>query len=206
MELVRYILGELSVIRGAPVAFILSIVAAGILIYYLMTWGYGRENSYLRTQLDDYKEKLKGATPQEARDRIDALEAAAKATIGKRWEPLSSSEIDSVADRLKSLSITNAQISYENDLGKALADSLAMAFKKAGWQNVQTFTGGTKVDPGIAIGFGEIGSSAKQEIERFTSLRFSSLTDSRIKHMPGDPPGTTRAPDYVRIAIGIRSN
>jgi hypothetical protein len=39
-----------------------------------MTWGYGREHSYLRTQLDDYKEKLKGATPQEARDQINQLE------------------------------------------------------------------------------------------------------------------------------------
>jgi hypothetical protein len=38
--------------------------------------------------LDDYKEKLKSATPQEARDRIDALEAAAKETIGKKWPPL----------------------------------------------------------------------------------------------------------------------
>jgi len=43
----------------------------------------GLRSSCLRTQLDDYKEKLKGATSQEARDRIDALEATAKLTIGQ---------------------------------------------------------------------------------------------------------------------------
>jgi uncharacterized protein YxeA len=88
MDVLKYIIGDFSVIRGAPIALILSLAAASLLIFYLMTWAYGRENSYLRTQLDDYKEKLKGATPQEARDRIDGLEAAAKETIGKKWPPL----------------------------------------------------------------------------------------------------------------------
>jgi hypothetical protein len=53
LELVKYIIGELSVIRGDPVSFGLSVLAVGLLLFYLMTWGYGRETSYLRTQLDD---------------------------------------------------------------------------------------------------------------------------------------------------------
>src|SRR5882757_163460 len=101
MDLLKYILGEFSIIRAAPVAFVLSLVAASLLIFYLMTWGYGRENSYLRTQLDDYKEKLKGATPQEARDRIDQLEKMSNEVIGKRWQPLSAAEVSKLADQLK---------------------------------------------------------------------------------------------------------
>ncbi|HEV7407499.1 MAG TPA: hypothetical protein VGO01_03340 [Bradyrhizobium sp.] len=102
MDLVKYILGEFSVISGAPVAFILSLVAVGLLIFYLMSWAFGRENSYLRTQLEDYKEKLKGATPQEASDRIKALEAAAAIAIGKKWPPLSSDEVASISNALRS--------------------------------------------------------------------------------------------------------
>jgi hypothetical protein len=58
LELVKYIIGELSVIRGAP--FFRDVRSrCRPWLFYLMRWGYGREHSYLRTQLDDCKEKLK---------------------------------------------------------------------------------------------------------------------------------------------------
>src|SRR5882762_3105406 len=132
MELVKYIIGEFSVIRAAPVSFGLSVIAVGLLIFYLMTWGYGRENSYLRTQLDDYKEKLKGATPQEARDRIDQLENAANLVIGKRWQPLTYAEVSKLAEQLKPIvDQFRVSIMYENALGQDLAQTFADAFIKA---------------------------------------------------------------------------
>jgi hypothetical protein len=137
MELLKYIIGEFSVIRSAPVSFGLSVIAVGLLIFYLMTWGYGRENSYLRTQLDDYKEKLKGATPQEARERIDALEAAAKETIGKKWAPLTAAEMDQLSEQLKVTPKITVHVMYENQLGKELAENLFACFKRAGWPDIQ---------------------------------------------------------------------
>jgi hypothetical protein len=82
LELVEYIIGELSVVRGAPVSLGLSVLAVGLLLFYLMTWGYGRTVT-CGCSSTTTKEKLKGATPQEARDRIDALEATANLTIGQ---------------------------------------------------------------------------------------------------------------------------
>jgi hypothetical protein len=44
LERVKYIIGELSVMRGAPVSSGLSVLAVGLLLFYLMRWGYGQEN------------------------------------------------------------------------------------------------------------------------------------------------------------------
>lgn len=170
MELIKYIIGEFSVIRDAPVSFGLSVIAVGLLIFYLMTWGYGRENSYLRTQLDDYKEKLKGATPQEARERIDALEAAAKETIGKKWTPLTAAEMDELSRQLMATPKIKVHIMYENQLGRELAENLFSCFKKAGWPDAKMTTG-SGFGLGITVGHGPVVDPVRTAIERTTRLR-----------------------------------
>jgi len=194
MDLLKYILGEFSVIRGAPIAFILSLVAASLLIFYLMTWGYGRENSYLRTQLDDYKEKLKGATPQEARDRIDALETAAKETIGKKWQPLTATEMDHLTGQLKAAAKIRVHIMFENQLGKELAENMLACFKRAEWPDVKATTG-AGFGLGVSVGHGPIVEPVKLAIERATKLR---------PHLY-DPPQSEMA-GFMFIGIGINSN
>jgi hypothetical protein len=175
MDLVKYILGELAVIRGAPVAFLLSLLATSLLIFYLMTWGYGRENSYLRTQLDDYKEKLKGATPQEARDRIDQLEKLSNEVIGKRWQPLTPAQIDKLAEELKPfLNTVKVSIMYENSLGKSLAESVDIAFDKAGWTNRSLGTG-SGLGPHLSVGVGSNNAlKLKKAVEAATGYRIDA--------------------------------
>jgi hypothetical protein len=170
MDLVKYILGEFSVIRGAPVAFVLSVVAVGLLIFYLMSWGFGRENSYLRTQLDDYKEKLKGATPQEASDRIKALEAAAAIAIGKKWPPLSPGEVASISTALRSYrGAAKIHIVYTNQYGQDLAKGLAKCFEDAGWK---TYLNAAAVgDSGVVIGHGDNALAVKKIIEEHSALQ-----------------------------------
>ncbi len=196
MDLAKYILGEFSVIRGAPIAFMLSIVAVGSLIFYLMTWGYGRENSYLRTQLDDYKEKLKGATPQEARDRIDQLEKMANLVIGKRWQPLLPAEIAKLSEQLKP--IVNhfmVQIMYENALGQELAQTIVDAFNKAGWTRY-TFMPGSGLGAGLSTGVGSDATlKLKSAIEASTTYKVSVSRPSQAQHS-----------DFIYLAVGVNSN
>ena len=194
MELVKYIIGEFSVIRAAPVSFGLSVIAVGLLIFYLMTWGYGRENSYLRTQLDDYKEKLKGATPQEARERIDALEAAAKETIGKKWIPLTATEMDQLSAQLPDIPKVRIQVMYENQLGRELAENLFACFRKAGWPDA-TISTGAGFGLGISVGQGPIVEPVRTAIERATKLRVRLYE-----------PVQPETPGYMFIGVGINSN
>jgi hypothetical protein len=161
-----------------------------------MTWGYGRENSYLRTQLDDYKEKLKGATPQEARDRIDQLEKAANEVIGKRWQPLTSTQISKLADELKPFAnAVKVSIMYENSLGKALGESFDKAFDQAGWTN-KSFGTGSGLGPHLSVG---VGSD--------TALKVKKAVEAATGHkVDASRPDQEQWPGLIYLAVGINTD
>jgi hypothetical protein len=76
------------IMANLPTFFVLAALITGV-VWWLMDWRYGgviagrdgaianrdSEIALLKGQRDDYKDKLKGATPDQAKARIDALEA-----------------------------------------------------------------------------------------------------------------------------------
>jgi hypothetical protein len=81
-SLVKYVLGEMNVIAHAPVTIVAALLIVAGVIWWAMDWRYSgiianrdAELSSARTQRDEYKEKLQGATPDQAKARIDELEA-----------------------------------------------------------------------------------------------------------------------------------
>ena len=87
------VLEEIKVIRHASLIFITALLVVGGLLAYgiwqAMDWRYSgvianmnAELSSARTQRDEYKEKLQGASPDQAKARLDDLEARIR-----RWEP-----------------------------------------------------------------------------------------------------------------------
>src|SRR5262245_51575677 len=80
-SLIKYVFGEMRVIAGARLVFATALLVAGMAIYWVMDWRYAgilsnrdSEIALLKSQRDDYKDKLGGASPDQARARIDALE------------------------------------------------------------------------------------------------------------------------------------
>src|SRR5262249_60686968 len=81
-SLIKYVLGEMRVIADARLVFATALLVAGMAIYWVMDWRYvailsnrDSEIALLKSQRDDYKDKLGGASPDQARARIDALES-----------------------------------------------------------------------------------------------------------------------------------
>jgi hypothetical protein len=77
---VKYILGELRMIADAPVSYVVAVVATALLIWWAMEWRYSgvisnrdSEINVIKTQRDAYREKLSGASPDQAAQRIDSL-------------------------------------------------------------------------------------------------------------------------------------
>jgi len=77
-----YFAKEWSVISRAPLIFLMAAAVVCGLAYIATSWLYKGRISHLDErirlrddQLDDYKTKLEGASPDEARARLDALEA-----------------------------------------------------------------------------------------------------------------------------------
>src|ERR1700738_4461531 len=118
-----------------PTFFVVLMLMISV-VWVVLNWSYtgvlASKNSQIELQdrqLADYREKLKGATPEEAKAKIDTLEHTLRVTVGQRWTPLTKSQIDDLASKLKAIQKSRAQIMYENTLGKELAQSIFEAFK-----------------------------------------------------------------------------
>jgi hypothetical protein len=73
---------QLGVIQAAPVPFFVAVLAVFGLVWTAVSWSYSTILSSKNSQIElldrqvaDYKDKLSGATPTEAKAKIDDLEA-----------------------------------------------------------------------------------------------------------------------------------
>jgi hypothetical protein len=150
------------------------------------------EIALLRTQRDEYKNKLSGATPDEAKAKIDTLERRVRLTVGKEWAPLSKTEIAALANVLQVISKTRIQIMYENALGKELAESILEAFKIAGWDGAW-ITPGSGFGSGILVGRGHRAIAVRAAIEGSTNLKNVTVKDQEVEM------------DRMFLGVGINS-
>jgi hypothetical protein len=100
-------LEQWAVVKAAPIPFIAAVVIVGAVLWLLIGWSYtavlNSKNAQIELQdrqLADYKEKLGGASPSEAKAELDALKEKVRHTIGDKWTPLTASEVAALRDRL----------------------------------------------------------------------------------------------------------
>jgi hypothetical protein len=84
------LLDQWQVIADAPAIFAMAVLVVAALIWIAMRWAYGARIQHKdaqialqQAQIDDYRRKLDGASPDEARARIAALEKIAQ---GRSWQ------------------------------------------------------------------------------------------------------------------------
>ena len=102
--ILRHIYESWALVQGAPAAaialFVLGCFAASF-------WNSRRSGilkercEALKDEVSRYKAKLDGATPEEARARIEKLEATIKRTVGSEWKPLGDREVDALRKALE---------------------------------------------------------------------------------------------------------
>jgi hypothetical protein len=139
-QVIKYVVGEMRVIAGAPATFAIALLALAGAIWWAMDWKYSSvisnkdsEISLIKGQRDDYKDKLSGATPDQAKARIDTLEK-----IVSRLQPrrLSSDQATELVRTLSQISSRGIQIT--NDLTcpdcSAFTNDLRSAFNRGGWK------------------------------------------------------------------------
>lgn len=150
MELLAYFKSEWTVLSQAPVIFGTAMVLICGIVYAVVRHQFGDRLSSLEgrlqlkdDQLDDYKNKLNNASPDEARDRIDQLEKR----IGElaRFAPRSlSQEQRNTIRHIVAKHASNVTVMYDGSAadGGLFANALIEAFRSAGWQ----------VGTGVAVG------------------------------------------------------
>jgi hypothetical protein len=84
-ELPERVRQEVAAIASAPIAFTLMVLAAGVVMWALTQWSYsallsGKDSqiAFLERRLGDWRDKMAGMSPDEAKARVQALESQLK--------------------------------------------------------------------------------------------------------------------------------
>jgi len=212
---------EWALILQAPWIAIGAALAVAGLVWRVVSWSYaGRlanAESELRlknTQLEDYREKLKGATPEEAKARIEAL-AADVTYLRKHALPriLSESQLRDIATAASAAGFSTIAILYK-ELGfdtARLAEVLRGAFDAGGWGGITApLSTGMMRYPGtgaLAVLVRDVNARSRPEqavIDGFTrsGLEFEVLpmtpgfghANNEVVVLVTDPPGIGSPP------------
>ena len=138
----RDLLDQWQVIVGAPAIFIMALIVASILVWLAMRWAYETSTKHRQTlialkdaQLADYQQKLGGASPDEAKARIEKLESQVAALLPRE---LSLAQIDKIATTAAAPKPNSTIISIIFDVacrdGQSYAAQFVRAFGIAGWR------------------------------------------------------------------------
>jgi hypothetical protein len=197
------ILAQVAVVTSAPVPFLIAVFIAGGLIWWLLDWRYGAivaqrdgvisnrdsEITLLKSQRDDYKDKLNGATPDQAKARIDSLEARLASVEPRR---LTASERAGLIVRLtppigspRAISI----ISEASGDSHQLAADFASVFRSSGdWKiSEPTVMGlGNRPPSGIGVQVPDTNNPSKAATIVMDALRSQNIRFD-LQQAPGMP-------------------
>jgi hypothetical protein len=183
-----------------PTFFVIVVLIIGA-VWWLMDWRYGAivasktgQIELQDRQLADYKQKLDGASPDQAKAKMEALEHTIRATIGSNWEPLSKAQISALALKLKEIEKSRASIMYENALGKQLAQNIFDAFQEAGWTQAK-LSSGSGLGDGIVVGWSSRAVAIGNILQSTANLRrvWAKDTEKEIH-------------DLIIVGVGINSD
>ena len=153
------LLDQSQAIAASPAVFTMAVLVTTAIAWLILRWAYSSRidnlNDLLRLrdgQIDDYKQKLSGATPDEARARMTALEAQIEKLLPRSISPAQANSITAAA-----ASAGKFRISVIQDMAcpdaKKLSGQLAAALAAAGWDVLSGMVMGLGNPPktGIAL-------------------------------------------------------
>ena len=198
--LIRYLAGEGRVILQAPATFLVAIAIVSGIAWVALDWKYSSQISNLQSRLSlrddqiaDYKDKLNGATPDEAKKRLDELETQVRALSPRR---LTNEQKGKLTQALAGTSevIEIAQDAAVSD-AKAFTGDLATCFQVAGWtvSLPSIFAPGYVPPTGVALRVLNPGSLRPAELNAKKALEAAGI-EFNIE-------GGFRPPNPARLAI-----
>jgi hypothetical protein len=215
--LIEYFAKEGRVIFQAPIAFAVALAIIFGLVWAAVSWSFqsrfdGQSSAISSLenrvklkddQIGEYKEKLSGATPEEAKKRIDALELQIKALSPRR---VSLEQRQHITDALRGM---KGNISIVQDMAaadaKPLTADLASAFQAAGWGvSLPMIMGPSNVPTsGLAVRVENPGNLRPVQQAVVSALKAVGLDFDlqagirKAPPIPDPPPGYPRVPSEM---------
>ena len=87
-QFIQYALGELRLIADAPLVFGAAVLFLGAIIWAALRWRYSSLIEHRNRIIALYKARLNGATPDQAKAKIDSLEGQVVSLKNREWPKL----------------------------------------------------------------------------------------------------------------------
>jgi hypothetical protein len=196
-QLVKHVVGEMGVIAHAPVTIVAALLIMGGAIWWAMDWRYSgiivnrdAEISSLRTQRDEYREKLSGATPDQAAHKIrdlngqvEALQKKEAEIRAKEWPTLSSGQITEWASKLSQTPVGFLAVFFSDQYSEGLRGNLYEVFRRASWPNPTVLNAGHGI--GLMIKARKDEPAALTLIALFNGWGYAVKHDTEGENTPG---------------------
>jgi hypothetical protein len=190
------VIGEMRVIANAPIAFIAAVLILAGGVWWAMDWRYigiianrDAEISSLQIQRDEYKNKLSGASPDQAAQRIAALESRIKDIEPKPQRHLTDIQRKKLIETIKPLASDLQQIAVFTEAAREpaqLAIDFYKVFVEAGLNPVGPFISFPNYvsENGILIGVVDPQKPSDLAVKFINALR-SADVELATTHGPG---------------------
>ena len=149
-QFVQNVLGEFRLIAQAPLVFAAALLFLGAIIWAALRWRYARIIEHRNRIIALYKARLDGATPDQAKAKMDSLEGQVVSLKNREWPKLSSAAVTDFESILASQgSHVVSVLPQDKDL-VFLARDLVDAFRRIGW-NAKRETGMNDIPDGLSV-------------------------------------------------------
>jgi hypothetical protein len=137
MSEIQEFLAQLEMLKSVWQPFAMGLFVLSTCIFFAIDWRYkgvvdakSATVEQLTAAVGEYKSKLSGASPDEARAKIERLEQTLRLAIGSRWETLTADQSNRLFNAISAMQTRRIQIMFENPFGKELATSIADVFRR----------------------------------------------------------------------------
>jgi hypothetical protein len=133
-QLIKYVFDEMRVIGNAPVVFAGAILVIAGAIWWTMSWRYSGIVKNKGRTIALYKHRLGGASPDEAKAKIDSLEGQIWTLKNRVWPRLAPEIVVYLETSLKTKDPPQQIVILPQDIDSIfLARDLVDAFTRIGW-------------------------------------------------------------------------
>jgi hypothetical protein len=134
-QFVRYISSEIHLIAEAPLVFGAAVLFLGAIIWAALRWRYSGIIEHRNQIIALYKVRLNGATPDQAKAKMDSLEGQVVSLKNREWPKLTPAAVTDFESVLASQGSRVVSVLPQDKDSVFLARDLVDAFKRVGWKS-----------------------------------------------------------------------
>src|SRR5215468_10004318 len=133
-QFIQYLQSEVRSIAEAPLVFGAAVLLLGALIWVALRWRYSGIIERSSRMIALYKARLNGATPDQAKAKIDSLEVQVVSLKNREWPKLHPAAVTDFETVLASQGPHVVSVLPQDRDSSFLARDLVDAFKRIGWK------------------------------------------------------------------------